>query len=110
MNNLNDDFLSGIGVLQLATKSSSSVARKAVDLAGQMARQLGADVFVDDHFETDATFASRGKIRLSHDIETWLESDPLHFVLAADSELSQQLPNSRVVLLQANELSDCIMR
>ncbi len=89
--------------MQLATESCPDVARKAVDIAGQMALQLGAEVFVDHHFETGSTFVSRGKQRLTEDLAAWFESDPHRFVLAADSKLAQQLPDTRVVLLKTSE-------
>ncbi len=101
-----DDFLAGIEVLQLATRSSPNVVRGAVDLAGQMARQLGAVVFVDEHFDTGDSFLSRGKTRFSQNVTAWLESDPLRFILAADHELAHALPQNRIVVLQADELSN----
>ncbi|MEM9621840.1 MAG: CoA transferase [Pseudomonadota bacterium] len=106
MDNANDNFLSGISVLQLATESSAEVTCTAVDLAGQMARQLGATVFVDDHFQTGEAFRSRGKQRLTEAATQWLAADPLRFVLAADTAISQQLPQDRVVTLEADELAN----
>ncbi len=100
----NDDFLSGIKVLQIATASTSPVARKAVDMAGQMARQLGADVYVDEHFAVNESFTARGKSLVAQDAKTWLNADPLNFVLAADAAPAAQLPDQRVVVLQADPL------
>lgn len=106
MKNPNENFLSGIGVLQLATKSCPEVACTAIDLAGQMARQLGAAVYVDEHFDAGDGFFTRGKRRLSEDVETWLESNPLHFILAADVKINNELSADRIVRLDTDQLAN----
>jgi len=55
------NLLAGFEILQVS-EGAPGVSRKAVDFAGQMARQLGASVYTDASFSPEATFLGRGKI------------------------------------------------
>ncbi len=99
-----DNFLSGVRVAQLATGTASTAACEAIDLAGQMALQLGAEVLVDAHFATDNNFVSRGKVKLTEDPAAWLASDTVHFALSADPATAQGAEHANVVTVNADPL------
>ena len=105
MSEQSDDFLSGVRVVQIASPTTSDVARRAVDTAGQMARLLGAEVLVDEHFSTENTFVSRGKVRIAQDPKDWLAVSAGHFALVADAELACELPDDQIVVLHADKLA-----
>ncbi|MEM1435200.1 MAG: CoA transferase [Pseudomonadota bacterium] len=78
-----------------------------MDLAGQMARQLGARVHVDEHFATGPGFASRGKVPITGGLTPWLEANSDCFVLMGGAREAQQaMPDQRAtVLLSADPLA-----
>ena len=91
---------SGVDVLQLSTADAAPVLKQAIDLAGQMAVQMGATVFVDQHFLVADSFACRDKLALAASVDQWLDEHSHGFVLAALSTEDALPDYSRMVVLR----------
>ena len=57
-------LLAGIDVFQSASSKAPPIAIKAIEFAGQLARLMGASVYVDEKYPQGSAFLSRGKIRM----------------------------------------------
>ncbi|MCY4322929.1 MAG: CoA transferase [Gammaproteobacteria bacterium] len=88
------DWLEGVQIAQAASRQVPEVALRAIDLAGQMARQLGADVFVDAHFSKASTFRSRGKLRLQTPVADWLNADAARLAVIATVDEKELIESS----------------
>ncbi len=82
------NFLDGFQVLQ-AIDQAPDVSVRAVDFAGQMARQLGAEVFTTESFASDGSFLGRGKTRCLDDPFAWAQSGPNRILLVAGGHLDK---------------------
>ena len=102
------DWLAGVQFVQVANSSVPEVALRAVDLAGQMARQLGGEVLVDDHFATSADFWSRGKQRLEASLGDYLRKDAMRIPIFATTNtggLAEATPEHSQVVLHVEALA-----
>ena len=88
------DLLAGVSLLQVATDDASSMARKTVAMAGQMARQLGADVFHDGHFAARSDFVGRAKHSWSASVHSWIDDRAEGILLVAEGASDYPLPES----------------
>ena len=79
-------LLSGVEIVQVATPRSAQVVRRAIEFSGQMARQMGAIVAVDENYPIDESFLRRGKQRLSQSLSSWLAADEMRLVLLAAAD------------------------
>ena len=68
-------LLSGVEIVQVAGRAEG-VAAQALAFAGQMARQLGANVFATDAHHVQENFLGRGKVLLEKPAADWLAGAP----------------------------------
>ncbi len=101
-------LLENIEVLQVGESHISPACLEAIDFAGQIARQMGADVYVDRHFENDERFLTREKKRFMQDSSPadWANAAKNRILLVAGNYLTP-IPTGEpsAVILRADPLA-----
>ena len=94
-----------IEILQAAAVDAAPVCRRAIDIAGQIARRLGAQVITSDAFSLSDDFYGRGKIQADTDPVEWLSKAENRYVLRATTDATDQKFQFRSVELQLPPLA-----